>query len=165
MANQEKRDQRTGNSKEKEICKPLVDRIANRRTFEPFDRPTVGCRFVRFRMRGESVEGMLGFPIPNFQQSTSYPLQLDSGEVVEIVGNRLLHKLIREGELCGRRVRIQYVGRDFIARGHHRKIYRAFEVDFPGRRLSAADWDLIITQSKKRGKKCQKDTARTAGPN
>jgi len=112
----------------KEVCKKLVDRITSSRTFEPFDKPTVGCRFHRFKIRGESIEGRLGFPIQNFRISTSYPLELKDGKTVEIVGNKLLHKQIREGGLCGQQVRITYQGRQFTHGGHHRKIYRVFKL-------------------------------------
>ncbi|MBW8003337.1 MAG: hypothetical protein FVQ80_15210 [Planctomycetes bacterium] len=111
-----------------EIRKSTVDEITNRRTFEPFDKPTVGCRFHRFRKRGESLTGILGFPISNFRQCSSYPLELDSGEVVEIVGNRFLHQQIRKGGLCGQRVEIVYQGREFMGGGHYRKIYRVFKI-------------------------------------
>ncbi len=132
----------------KEICKRLVDRLVSRRTFEPFDRPTVGCRFYRFRIRGETITGRLGFPISNFQQGTSYALELNSGEIVEVVGNKLLHKQIREGELCGQRVQIVYMGRDFTHGGHHRKIYRVFKIGQQPA-LTHEQWDRLLETSKK----------------
>ncbi len=138
--------------KETEICKKLVDRLTNRRTFEPFDKPVVGCRFHRFRIRGESVTGQLGFPIPNFRQGTSYPMQLDSGEIVEIIGNKLLHKQIREGKLYGRRVKIVYQGREFRTGGHCRKIYRVFKIE-PGLVFTQEKWNQIIIDSQKRRSK------------
>jgi len=134
-----------------EIIPRIVDRIISRRTFEPFDRPQVGCRFIRFRKRGEAVTGILGYPIANFRIGTSYPLQLDDGEIVEIVGNKLLHRQIREGELCGRRVEIAYQGREFLAGGHHRKIYRVYKLSdelFPPK-----VWDEIIKRMKKNDRK------------
>lgn len=131
---------------QKEICKKLVDRLVSRRTFEPFDKPSVGCRFIRFRIRGESVTGQLGFPIANFQQCTSYPLRLDNGELVEIVGSRLLHKQIREGDLCGRRVKVIYQGRDFTHAGHHRKIYRVFQIGYDS--IPQKMWNKIIAEAK-----------------
>jgi len=112
----------------KEICKKTIDRIVGRRTFEPLSKPQIGCRFVRFRARGQRVEGQLGFPIENFRCGTSYPVQLDNDEIVEIIGNKLLHKQIREGELCGCRVRFVYQGRQFTNAGHHRKIFRVFKI-------------------------------------
>lgn len=109
-----------------EVCKNEIDKIVDRRTCNPWGKATVGCRFHRFRQIGETVEGKLGFAIKNFLQATSYPLELESGEVIEIVGNRILHKLIRKGELCGQRVRITFVGREATSAGHYRKVYRAF---------------------------------------
>ena len=139
---------RPENSPKKEICKETVDKIVNRRTFEPYDKPVVGCRFIRFNVRGESVVGRLGFPIQNFRQGTSYPFQLDSGEIVEIVGNRLLHKQINEGELCGQRVEIVYEGRDFSSGGPWRfhKVYRVYKIshDF----VSKKEFESLIKKSK-----------------
>ena len=132
---------------EQEIKKSLIDRITNRRTFEPFDKPQVGCRFIRFKQRGQEVAGYLGFPIINYRQPTSYPLKLDTGEIVEIVGNKLLHKQINEGELCGQRVRIIYQGREFTHAGHHRKIYRVFKV---GEKTIPSDvWNRIFDEAKR----------------
>ncbi len=150
------------NTPKKEILKETVDKIVKRRNFEPYEQPVVGCRFHRFKVKGESITGILGFPVTNWRQSTSYPLQLDSGEIVEIVGNRLLHKLIREGDLYGQRIEIQYVGREFPAGGPYRfkKVYRVFKIGF-GPALSQADWQDIIEQSKKSGSK--KNVKRKSG--
>jgi hypothetical protein len=137
---------------ETEIMGAAIDRIEQLRTFEPFDRPTIGCRFHRFRNRGETLEGMLGFPIVNYRQGTSYPLQLDNGEIVEIVANKLLHKQINKGELCGQRVKIVYIGRDFTHAGRCRKIYRVFKIDWPSI-FSREQWLKIISESKKGAKK------------
>ena len=113
-----------------EISKAAVDKITGRRTFEPMNKPQVGCRYHIFKQKGESLEGILGFPIVNFQRSTSYPLELESGEIVEILGNKQLHKLIKKGELCGQMVRIMYIGREYLNgwAGHWHKIYRAFKI-------------------------------------
>jgi len=135
---------------EQEINKPLIDRLTNRRTFEPFDKPQVGCRFIRFRQRGQEIDGYLGFPIPNFRMNTSYPMKLDSGEIVEIVGSKLLHKQIKGGKLCGQRVRIVYEGRDFTHAGHHRKIYRVFKVG--EKKIPDDVWNRIFDEAMK-GKK------------
>jgi len=112
-----------------EVCKDEIDEITERRTFQPWDKPTVGCRFHRFREIGETIEGKLGFQIRNFRQATSYPLELDNGETVEILGNRILHKLIRVGELCGQRVRIIFIGKEAVWGGHYRNVFRAFKVE------------------------------------
>jgi hypothetical protein len=136
-------------SGETEIMQTTIDRITARRTFEPFDRPTIGCRFHRFKKRGESIEGMLGWPVPNFRQGTSYPLETDDGEIIEIVANKLLHKQINKGELCGQRVRIQYEGREFVGFGLHRKIYRVFKVPWPTI-FTREQWNKLIKEQKKR---------------
>lgn len=134
-------------SHRKEICKDQVDGIISRRTFEPYSKPTIGCRFMRLKNPGENIIGQLGFPIRNFRQGTSYPLQLDNGEVVEIVGNRLLHKQIREGELCGQRVEIVYQGSEYTHYGHWRKVYRVFKVGYD--QISKQEWSKIIAKAKR----------------
>jgi hypothetical protein len=147
-----KTEKNSKKTSEIEIMGNTIDRIEQLRTFEPFDKPIVGCRFYRFRNRGESIEGMLGFPIVNYRQGTSYPLQLDNGEIVEIVANKLLHKQINKGELCGKRVKIIYIGRDYTYAGRCRKVYRVFKIDYP-KIFSRKQWLKIIDESKKGAKK------------
>ena len=113
-----------------EIGKESIDQITQRRTYEPWEKPTVGCRFYRFKKRGDTIEGKLSKGIKNFRQPTSYPLKLDSGEIVEIVGNRILHALIQRGELVGQRVRITFIGSEATFAGHYRKVYRVFKVKY-----------------------------------
>jgi len=111
-----------------EIGGDFIDRITRRRTFEPLSQPAVGCRYHIFKRKGEFVEGILGLPVVNYRRGTSYPLELQSGEIEEIVGNKLLHQLIRKGDLCGRMVRITYIGSEYTHAGHFRKIYRVFKI-------------------------------------
>ncbi len=132
-----------------EILKSTVDEIIDRRTFEPWSKPVVGCRFLRLNKPGEKAIGRLGFPIKNFRQCTSYPLRLDSGEIIELVGNKLLHKQIREGDLSGQRVEIEYQGREATRYGHYRKIYRVFKIGY-GDMLSKKDWQEIIRIAKEK---------------
>lgn len=124
---------KTGKSRTKaklrEVGKKTVDQIEQTRTFEPFLKPQVGERIHIFHKKGEFIEGILGSPLKNFQRSSSYPITRADGTVIEFFGNRLLHQLIRKGELIGKRVRIQYIGRQATNYGGHwRKIYRVFEV-------------------------------------
>jgi len=135
----------------KEVLKGTIDKILRRRTFEPYNRPTVGCRFLRLTKPGDTVIGWLGFPIRNFQQSTSYPIQLENGEIIEICGNRLLHKQIREGELCGQKIELVYQGRDYTHYGHYRKIYRIYKVG--EETMSKAAWNKIIKDWEERKRK------------
>lgn len=135
-----------------EICKNQTDKVIADRLFEPYSKPTIGCRFLRFSERGQKVVGRLGYPIKNFRQGTSYPLELDNGEVVEFVGNKLSHNQIREGELCGRRIEIVYQGRQIIFGGHYRKIFRIYRLeDEPG--FSKEQWNKILNAAKKKRKR------------
>ena len=111
-----------------EVGGKTIDYIERSRTFEPWEKPQVGVRFLIFKQKGEYVEGILGPPITNLRRATSYPI--DTGaETVEIFANRLLHRLIQKFELVGSRVRIVYIGRQFISYGGHmRKIFRVYKV-------------------------------------
>lgn len=133
-----------------EICKEAIDKVTKLRTFNPPENSQTGNRIVRLQEPGESVIGFLGWPITNFRESTSYPIQLESGEIIEILGNRLLHKQIREGELCGQKVEIVYQGRDYAhgLGGHYRKVYRVFK--YEEKSMSREGWNKIITEARKR---------------
>jgi len=133
----------------REICKSKIDEIVTRRTFEPYLRPSVGCRFLRFTTIGQIVTGRLGYPVKNFRQGTSYPLELNNGEIVEIVGNRLPHEQIRKGELSGRRIKIVYQGREFIYGGHHRKIFRIYVTEEQPI-FSKAQWARILKAAERK---------------
>lgn len=140
-------------SRKVEILKEEIDKITKTRTFNPPKTSQTGHRIVRLQTIGESIVGFLGWPITNFRESTSYPLQLESGEVIEIIGNRILHKQIRKGELCGQKVEIVYQGRDYIngLPGHYRKVYRIWKYDeIP---MSKDTWEKIIDAKKRSGKK------------
>lgn len=105
-----------------------IDRITQMRNFEPFQRPQVGARFFIFRQRGDAIEGIIRSAVQNFQRTNSYPIELDTGEIVEIFANKLLQRIIERNELIYSRVRIVYIGRQFVWGGHARKIYRVFKI-------------------------------------
>jgi len=115
--------------KDEEVMPRTIDRIEKGRKFEPHTKPLIGARFHRFRHRLEAVEGELGYPIGNYHERTSYPVRLDSGEIVEILGNKLFHTQVRKGDLVGSYVKIQYIGREYRYAGHYRKIFRVWKVD------------------------------------
>lgn len=127
-----------------EILKDQIDKVTKSRTFNPPKNSQTGNRIVRMQTPGESIIGWLGWPITNFREATSYPIQLESGEIIEVLGNRLLHKQIREGDLCGQRIEIVYQGRDYThgTGGHYRKVYRVFKyTDNP---MSKEMWNKIL---------------------
>ena len=115
---------------EVEAGKGLIDRIIRNRTFEPFDKPTIGVDFFIFKRKGDSLEGEIcGHAIQNIRRSSSYPIKLEDGTVVEIFANKLLHRLITKNELVFSHVRIVYIGRQQTAYGGHwRKIYRVYKI-------------------------------------
>lgn len=118
-------------AREAEVMPKTIDRIQKSQRFEPHTgQPGItGGRLYRFRRRGEMIEGEMGYPIKNYHEATSYPVRLDSGEVIEILGNKLLHAQIRKGDLVGSYVRIQFVGREYLWAGHYRKVYRVWKVE------------------------------------
>ena len=138
-----------GNPQKTEILKETIDRITKTRTFNPPINSQTGNRIVRLKTIGESVIGFLGWPITNFREGTSYPLQLESGEIIEVIGNALLHKQIKQGDLCGQKVEIVYQGRDYIHgfRGHYRKVYRVYK--YENKPCSKDAWNKIMADSKK----------------
>ena len=115
---------------ETEPSKALIDRITRSRTFEPFDKPTTGTEFFIFRCKGDFLEGKIcGHAIQNIRRSSSFPIKLDDGRVVEIFAGRLLHRIIMKNELVFSRVRIVYIGRQHTNfAGHQRKIYRVYKI-------------------------------------
>ena len=113
-----------------EVGKERIDKITQKRTFEYFDRPTVGDEFFIFRRKGDEISGrIVGHAIVNIRRNSSYPLQLSSGQVVEFFANKQLHAIIRDYELIWSRVRIVYIGRNHNSWGHASKIYRVFKKD------------------------------------
>lgn len=120
----------------REIGKGYVDRIVKSRTFEPwYHKPIAGCRFWRPKQQGDKIQGLIFEPVVNFRQSTSYPVELDNGEKVEVVGNKQLHHLIKQADCFGQRVEIIYCGRQYLINGHYRKIYRLFKIDWDNKKL------------------------------
>lgn len=111
---------------EVEVDKEAVDRIVGRRTFEYFDRPTRGLRFYIFRDKGEELIGKLvSHAIPNIRRNSSYAIEIETDEVVEIFANRTLHKQL-EGCFM-ERIRIVYLGREQNNFGHAKKVYRVYK--------------------------------------
>lgn len=113
---------------EKEIGKDTIDRITCKPIFEYYDKPQIGERYYIFRTKGEELVGQLvGYPIQNVRRNSSWPLKLQSGEIVEIFANETLHKQLRK---CNQFdwLRIVYVGREFVGWGHAKKIFRVYVI-------------------------------------
>lgn len=111
-----------------EIGKAKIDKITKSRQFEPDHREPPRNKYFIFRWQGDEITGFLGAPITNFRRNTSYPIEKENGEIVEIFGNKILHETIRENELIGSKVRIVYIGRQQIPHCRPRKIYRVFKI-------------------------------------
>ena len=116
-------------SGEIEVGKDRVDRIVQKRTFEYFNKPTVGDEFFIFRKKGDEISGrIVGHAITNIRRNSSYPLKLESGRVVEFFANKQLHGIIRDYELIQAHVRIVYIGRNHNDWGHAAKVYRVYKI-------------------------------------
>lgn len=98
-------------------------------------------KFFIFRWEGDSIEGVLSPPITNYRRNTSYILEQQNGSKIEFFGNKYLHDAIRDNELVGFYIRIEYVG-NRVMRGYARsqKIYAIYKVE---------GWDLEVPQQPK----------------
>ncbi len=134
---------------ETELGKQTIDRIVKQRTFQPYDKPQLGSEFFIFKQPGDQIIGtIVGGPIVNIQRSSSYAIELEDGKIVEIFANKLLHQIIKEGELLFSRVRIQFIGREHSCWGHARKIYRVYKIKGT---YTQTEESVIVG-----GKKCRK---------
>jgi len=113
---------------EREIGAATIDRITNTVQFNFFDRPQVGIRFHIFRQKGEELVGQLvGGPFVNLRRNSSWAIKLDTGEVVEIFGNKTLHNQLKEAGLFSR-IRIVYIGYEANVFRYPKKIYRVYKI-------------------------------------
>jgi len=112
-----------------EVGGDRIDRTITKRTFQYFDKPTVGDEFFIFKNIGDELSGqIIGHAIANVRRNSSYPLRLESGRVVEIFANKQLHGIIRDFELIRSSVRIVYIGRNHNSWGHAAKVYRVYKI-------------------------------------
>lgn len=140
---------------EKEVGGDRIDRTVKKPTFQYFDKPTVGTRFHIFRQIGDELEGIIiGHAISNVRRNSSYPLKLDSGEVVEFFANKQLHGIIRDFELIFSRVRIVYIGRNQTSWGHAAKVYRVYKTGH-GQKSSSPLAQHLKSYKAERRKSCQ----------
>ena len=111
---------------EVEVGKAAVDRIVNSRAFEYFDRPQRGVRFHIFKDKGEELTGRLvSHAITNLRRNSSYAIEIEGGEIVEVFANRTLHKQL--ADCFWQQIRIVYLGREQTSFGHAKKIYRVYK--------------------------------------
>jgi hypothetical protein len=163
MARQTAKDKSKKQIKNADKFRPVNDRqvqkIKQQRTFEPHNRkPKIGNRLVFFRRPGDTIEGVLGPPIRNYHSQSTYPLQLESGETVEVPGNQHLARVIKKHKLIGEFVRIKFEGKMITGGGHYRKIYHVAKMEQRGEALT------LIKELKQCLKKQMKNSryARTA---
>jgi len=113
-----------------EVGKDRIDRTIKKRTFQYFDRPTVGEEFFIFKHLFDEITGqIIGHSIANIRRNSSYPLRLPNGRVVEFFANKQLHGIIRDFELVFSHVRIVYIGRNEQQHGHAAKVYRVYKIN------------------------------------
>ena len=113
---------------EKEIGKDTIDRITKKPTFNFFDHPQVGARFYIFKQKGDQLEGRLvGHSIANVRRSSSWPFELDTGEVVEVFANKTLHNQLKRCDVFTK-IRIVYIGIEQTTFGHPKKIFRVYKL-------------------------------------
>lgn len=121
---------------EVEVGKAAVDRIVDKRTFEYFDRPTRGIRFHIFKYKGDELVGKLvSHAITNIRRNSSYAIEIEGGEIVEVFANRTMHKQLTDCFM--QHIRIVYIGREQNNFGHAKKVYRVYK-EKPGQGVTAA---------------------------
>lgn len=115
--------------------KPNLDKFrrANRRTeaAKKSDRyewnrskSTVDGRIIHyFRVRGESVTGILCPPECELWKGVTYKMSLDDDTMIRLPGNRQLNKLIKDADCLYQRVTITYEGKIWRASHHYEKVY------------------------------------------
>ncbi len=119
---------------EVEVGRAAVDRVVDKRTFEYFDRPTRGVRFHIFKQKGEELTGRLvSHAITNIRRNSSYAVEIEGGEIVEVFANKIMHKQLAECFM--QTIRIVYIGRDQNNFGHAMKVYRVYK-EKPGQGLT-----------------------------
>ena len=135
-----------------EVGKDRIDKTIRKRTFEYYNKPTVGDEFFIFKQIGDEISGQIvGHAIANIRRNSSYPLRLSSGKVVEIFANKQMHGLIRDFELIRDHVRIVYIGRNHNSWGHATKIYRVYKIK-DGSESGPLVQHLDATKRRKRSK-------------
>ena len=113
---------------ETEVGKQTIDRITRKPTFNFFDKPQIGDRFHIFRQKGEELVGeLVGGPIVNLRCNSSWAIKIDSGDIVEIFGNKTLHDQLRKVPMFSR-IRITYIGYEANVWRYPKKIYRVYKI-------------------------------------
>lgn len=76
-----------------------------------------------FRTPGETVTGIVGPAEFELWKGLSYRFILDDGSVGRLPGNRQLNKLIKDTKCQYLRVRIEYLGKEWLTSRHYQKTY------------------------------------------
>ncbi len=86
----------------------------------------------------------------------TYPVKLDDGRVVRIVGHRRLRQLIDAGDYLGRRIILTYEGK-LLTRwgGHYEKLYTISLVEEPRVKISQRAADYKEQQRNRRRRELQ----------
>lgn len=116
-----------------EVGKEQIDKLTRSGTFEvPVTggpEPDKRRRFFIFRQVGDSIEGTLCDPITNIRRNQSYPVRTSEGDILEIFANKIDHQIIKDNQLVGALVRIEYIGWQRIPHcSHPRKVKRWFKI-------------------------------------
>lgn len=96
-----------------------------------------------FRVRGESVTGILCAPQFERWKGVTYKLVLDDDTVIRLPGNRQLNKLIDAADCLYQRVTITYEGKIWRASHHYEKVYTLSPAPLSGESATPAGRALI----------------------
>jgi hypothetical protein len=102
-----------------------------------------GITIHYFRVRGETVTGILCAPQFELWKGVTYKLVLDDDTVIRLPGNRQLNKLISDADCLYQRVTITYEGKIWRQSHHYEKVYTLSPAPFGGESATAAGRALI----------------------
>jgi hypothetical protein len=76
-----------------------------------------------FRIRGESITGILCAPDYESFKGLTYKLLLDDDTITRLPGNRQLNRVIKDADCLYQRVTITYLGKRWLTTRHYEKVY------------------------------------------
>jgi len=83
-----------------------------------------GLEIHYFRIRGESITGILCPGESELWAGTTYRIVLDDDTILRIPGNRQLKRIIKAADCVYQRVTITYLGKRWLASRHYEKTYQ-----------------------------------------
>lgn len=102
-----------------------------------------GITIHYFRVRGESVTGILCAPQFELWKGVTYKLVLDDDTILRLPGNRQLNKLIKDADCLYQRVTITYEGKLWRQSHHYEKVYTLSPAPLSNEPMTAAGKSVL----------------------